>query len=309
VSEPDCYSLRRVNPFLGVAAVVKTADARALSIDGRRWQLQVLAQPPRGLWSGDGYRDLLQYFRFGLWSEGEGLTRVLLNPILDAHRMVEAAQFLIAYIRECQSRLPFPLLPELEHWLLDQEGLPLALLATAIDGSDLTALDASEWSAGGRGERPFISAALARRGLPVRDASGRFHHAEALERQVQAAAGGRLNRKWFRRSPDGTGTELAPGAPEDSAGRSRPSADFPQMPLRTHWADEDAGALVADYIEWLAPFLLTLPGLAVDLRRSLERQAARAAVLVDSLWRLYPRILDEGLLNQVRVEAKLRRTG
>jgi hypothetical protein len=34
--------------------------------------------------------------------------------------------------------------------------------------------------------------------------------------------------------------------------------------------------------EWLAPYLLTLPGLAVDLRCSLERQAARAAVLIDS---------------------------
>jgi hypothetical protein len=200
-------------------AVVKTADARALSLDGVHWQIQVLAQPPRGIWAGGGHQDQFQYFRFGVWSEAQGLGRVPLNPILDAARMVESAGALIRRVADCQSRLPFPLLPELELWLLDQEGLPLALLATAVGESNLEAIGFPEWNAGGRGERPFRSPKRARKGLPERDASGRFHHAETLERQVHARAGQCLNHQWFRRDRDRAGAGLEQGAPGNSLTR------------------------------------------------------------------------------------------
>jgi hypothetical protein len=65
--------------------------------------------------------------------------------------------------------------------------------------------------------------------------------------------------------------------------------------------------MVADYIAWLSPYLLTLPDLSDETRRNLEVSAMRHALVVDDLWRLYPRVLDPGLLAQARVEAKLRR--
>ena len=65
--------------------------------------------------------------------------------------------------------------------------------------------------------------------------------------------------------------------------------------------------LVADYIDWLAPYLLTLPRLDPGLRGYLEEQAAKQAVLLDALWRPYPDVADRGLLQRARVEAKLRR--
>ena len=122
----ECFCLRRANPFLGLVAVVKTPMGRALSPDGRIWQLQVLAHPPRGLWSGEGYEDRLQYFRFGLWSERAGVKRVPLNPILDAGRMLAESEALIALIRGNLQRLPFPLAEELELWLLDRDLLSQA---------------------------------------------------------------------------------------------------------------------------------------------------------------------------------------
>ncbi|MGA7982196.1 MAG: hypothetical protein WCA32_18495 [Chromatiaceae bacterium] len=296
-----------MNPFLGVVAVVKTADARALSVDGVHWQIQVSARPPRGLWSEDGYQDKYQYFRFGAWSEAQGLSRVPLNPMLDAGRMVEASRGLIGRVAACQTALPFPFLPELELWLLDTGGLPLALLATAVEGSELDTLGSSAWSAGGRGERPFKSRTLTHRGAPERDASGRFRHAEALERQVHAAAGRRLDRQWFRREAGGGGVGLDVHASDGFAGRRLGPEAFPLMPLRTSWPDAESSALVADYVGWLAPYLLTLPGLPRDVRRVLEREAAQHALVVDALWRLYPEVLDQSLLSRARVEARLRR--
>lgn len=103
------FCLRRADPFLGLVAVVKTSGGRAFSPDGRIWQLEVLAHPPRGLWSREGHEDRLKYFRFGLWSERTGLRRVPLNPVLDVGRMIAAAQAVIMLIRDGLGALPFPL--------------------------------------------------------------------------------------------------------------------------------------------------------------------------------------------------------
>jgi hypothetical protein len=64
---------------------------------------------------------------------------------------------------------------------------------------------------------------------------------------------------------------------------------------------------VDEYLAWLAPYLLTLPGLPDPLRRDLEAKAAHHALLVDALWRLYPRVLDLELVRRARIEARLRR--
>ena len=62
---------------------------------------------------------------------------VPLNPIQDAGPMLAASDALIDLIRGSLDELPFPLAEELELWLLDRAQTPLALLATAISGSDL----------------------------------------------------------------------------------------------------------------------------------------------------------------------------
>lgn len=301
------FSLRRVNPFLGTVAVVKTADGRALSLDGRQWQLQVLAHAPRGLWSGGGEQATTQYFRFGLWSQAHGLGRVPLNPVLDVGHMVRSVEELIEQVRAALGNLPFPLAPEVELWLLDRERLPLALLATAPEGEDLGGFSASTWSAGGRGERGFVSQVLAEKGLPERQPDGGRPHAEALERLIQGAAGRWLNRQWFRRAEDGSGTGLAHGVDQTLAGRRLSASCFPTGPLRTVWPGEEDRRLVGDYIAWLAPYLLTLPGLDRAERSGLEGRAVEHALLTDSLCPLYPEVVHRDLLNRARVEARLRR--
>jgi hypothetical protein len=90
-------------------------------------------------------------------------------------------------------------------------------------------------------------------------------------------------------------------------GQRFPVAGVPPLTLRTDWPGEREAGLVADYIDWLSPYLLTLPGLNEDTRRRLEASAVRHALVVDDLWRLYPEVLAPGLVDQARVEARLRR--
>lgn len=305
---PDtrCLSLRRVNPFQGLAALVQTPGGRALSVDGRHWQIQILAHPPRGLWSGGGEQKGLRYFRFGFWSSETGTTRVPLNPILDAGEMVAASERLVAQVREAEPSLPFPLAPELEQWLLDPSGNPLALLATALDTAELDELRRDAWNAGAReDERPFISKSLSARDVAERGISGRHVHVEALERLVAEAAAPHQTTRWFRREGAYAVALDQPADAETSSARL-PEHALPPLTLRTDWADRDARLLVDEYIAWLSPYLLTLPDLDDEARAGLERSAAHHAPLVDSLWRLYPRIIDEGLIRQARVEARLR---
>ena len=303
---PDCYGLRRVNPFLGCVAVVRSEGGRALSLDGRSWQLQVAAHPPRGLWSGAGQDDELRYFHFGVWSAAKGMTRVPLNPILDVGRMLAESERLIAAIEAAAPHLPFPLAPELELWLLDRDDAPLALLATAVDAGALEDIGVPEFHAGGRGERSFRSATLAAQGIPEHDRAGPARHAKELERAIAGVADGdRRQAQWFRRDAEcrccigGQGTE-------PPLGRRLPHAAFPALPLRTEWPDDRMRTLVADYIDWLSPYLLTLPYLDDTLRAELERSASAHALAVSRLWRLYPRVLDTDFVRRARVEAQLR---
>lgn len=312
---PGCYSLRRANPFLGLVAVVRGPGGRALSFDGLHWQLQVAAHAPRGLWSGGGETEELRYFRFGLWSEAEGTTRVPLNPMLDIGLMLEESKLLVAALQEASPRLPFPLAAELELWLLDADDAPLALLATAIDPGDVADLGLAagldeigrpDWSAGGRGERSFHSPSLSAQGVPEFDGAGPARHAQWLEWQVMKAAGSTPRCQWFRRDATG-GTCIGFRAPDRLAGRWLPSTAFPSLTLRSDWSDSTIHALVDDYFRWLSPYLLTLPDLDYQQRAGLEQAASSHAIDVSLLWRLYPRVLDAEFVRRARVEAELRR--
>lgn len=66
------------------------------------------------------------------------------------------------------------------------------------------------------------------------------------------------------------------------------------------------GRLIADYIRWKAPQLLLLPYLSQATRERLECLAVDQAEAVDRLWRLYPQIHNQALLNRARVEARIR---
>lgn len=298
------YAVRRVNPFEGVLQVVETHNARAYSPNGRVWQLQVLAQRPDHTWrSFNQVAPIEQFFNFGLWDAGNGLHRVPANPMLDIGAMSSAADELTTALAALQSSLPFTLVDDFECWATDYKGRPVALLATTENPAMVREIRASRWQATRIADHRFVSPALLAREIPCSGDLGPRQHAEQLERQVRQLG---QHRAWFRRLADGSGERLGGGAQPEAG--TLAAEDFPPLGLKTDWQDEQARALAADYLAWLAPLLLTLQRLDDGLRAQLEHEACRQAAELAAIFVLIPRVIDRAAVDAARVEARLRRS-
>lgn len=310
-SRVRCYAVRRANPFMGVTQVVATPDARALSANGVLWELQVLADRPETLWgSVNTGRSVRQYFRFGLWSAEEGLSRVPINPILNIGEMLSASDELLEALENHLPEMPFPTGDRFELWLLDSERQrPLALLATAEGTEHLAAIRLDSWQATTLSERSFVSPTLAEGAGDSCDLSNPRWQAAAVEAVVKSAASRPAVAQWFERDGSGRGVGLPHRVAPALAERVLGADDFPELLIRETWPAPADEALVADYVAWCAPRLLALDNLSDRTRSRLEQLACSQPLLVDTLYRLYPRVIDRSLIDRARVEARLRRAG
>ncbi len=307
---PHCYGVLRLNPFQGVLQVVELGPARALSADGERWEIQVLCAQPEHTWrSPNRAEPVMRYFRFGGWSRLSGLRRVPVSPILDLDLLFGASSALTTALPQCIERLPFPRADRYELWLLDAEGLPFAMVASTTQDPLGTRTRSEPWAATARSDQGFRSERLVQRGIPVRDGHDPRHHASLLERLVRESAGRPARSGWFEREADGCGVAVQPESVPQGWEPRRLTADaFPHLLLRENWPEPTQRDLVRDYLDWSAPYLLTLSGLGDDLRDRLEHAARARAMEVEALYRLYPRFLNTDLLKAIRVEARMRRT-
>ena len=292
-----CYAIRQLNPFEGTLQVMEQGLARAYSANGHLWRVQVMAERPQHTWRSGDAPCHPQYFNWGFWSPAQGMQRVTANPILDIGAMQQAADALVAALAQRLDDLPFALEDRFEYWACEPDGQPVALLAAVRDRREARGAPATAWRALPFGEHGFVSPTLQEAGLPPGDAHSPRLHADRLEAAVRRRA---QARHWFARAQDGSGERLHDGA-------LLPAAAFPPLTLTEHWEDPLLAGLVRDYLDWLAPLLLTLPGLADTLRARLEAAASRRAILVAEVHRLYPEVLDPERLQRTRVEARLRR--
>jgi hypothetical protein len=307
-SAAHAYSLRRINPLEGVVQVLERDAARAISRDGVDWEIQVETESPNTLWGSlNAGRIARRFFRFGTWSRRRGLWRVPVNPMLNVGEMIEESDELVAALQARLDQLPFPPVDRFELWLLDAQALPLALLATTDEPQRIGDLRPPPWQAAPLTEHGFRSTVLDGEPMRAGEAANPRRHAAAVETLIRQTAGGNPVQQWFERTPEGGGRGLPHRTPAALAGRSLPAEQFPELPWRTDWASERDAALMADYVAWSAPRLLTLHGLTDATRAALESAARRQAEAVDALFPLYPRILDRGLIDAARVEARLRR--
>lgn len=65
-------------------------------------------------------------------------------------------------------------------------------------------------------------------------------------------------------------------------------------------------ALLREFLDWQAPWLLQLQNLSVEQRDYLEQQAVQRTGESARCHRLYPKLIDEARITAARVEAKLR---
>jgi hypothetical protein len=290
--------------------VVELGDARALSLDGARWEIQVLCAQPEHTWRSENRGEpVMRFFRFGAWSVEAGLRRVPVSPIMDLDQMLSASAALTQVLPDCLGRLPFESADRYELWLRDAAGEPFALLASTTQTPFGERIRPEPWAAAARSDHRFRSACLLERGIPVREGHDPRHHASLLERLVRDTAGRPARMTWFWRDDEGGGKASPQGSGEGGGELPRlTAASFPAVLLREEWPEVADRELVGDYLDWCAPYLLTLPGLS-DAQRDRFEHAARARPMdVDALYRLYPKVLNSGLLKAIRVEARMRRT-
>ncbi len=298
--DTQAFSIRQLNPYRGVLQVFLDDRARALSANGLVWEIQVLSDRPQGLWANTPFSGQ-QFYTFGLWSIDGGLRQVPINPLFNIGDMIGSAEKLIENLRPLQNDLPFPLADPFEAWLLDEEtAAPLALLQSCRSDAERRQIKPPKWIAAERGDFSFVSEHLLRRGLPSNDGYNPRVHATFLEAMVRNRAGQPRHYLWYYRHADGSASRCDDPQSRLAAGQ------FPELPISEAWSKSEERDLIADYIRWKSPQLLMLPSLSEGTRERLERLAVSQAEAVDRLWRLYPKIHNQALLNSARVEARIR---
>jgi hypothetical protein len=282
-----CYAIRRVNPFLGVLQVIETGNSRAASANGVAWDIQIRAQrqPPWGSLNQD-YREVAWY-RYGLWSEQDGLVNGPLAPHLDPLILRQACNHLIDLIRAGVEQLPFRLEDIRELWLFDRDDRqPLALLAASRPGSTAPSPEPKSWSA-----------SLGASDLP---SQRRYPDSSALEALIRQRAGFNINTHWVTRQEDGSGLI-------ETSHSCLPATAFPAFLLTEEWPETGQIQLASRYIEWIAPSLLTLQHLDRCARARLEKCLTIQAGSVEHHWHLYPEIIDTNYVTAARVQCGLQK--
>ena len=294
----DCYAQRLLNPFRGAMHTVKYDAAEAVTVDGLHWDIYVtndalLADLDRSVHAQAG--DI----HYGRWSPLHGIRRGDRRSGNEIPHMEALGAIVVHQLTDLHRHLPFAFKDEFELWLLDGDDRPLALLDSALDEDGVAPEAAPVWRAGYAARERFTSPAMQ---VLHGDCAGDY-----LTRYINERAGPRPAAQWFQRLADGSGMALATGGRVPAGSdRVRQPADFPPLLLADIGHDDTHRRLIDDYHAWQAVWLLTLPGLEPDVRRSLEQQARRQAAVVESQFRLYPQIIDGDRITAARVEARLR---
>jgi hypothetical protein len=308
--QPHMFAVRRLSPFQGTTQVVELGEARALSLDGIRWEIQVRCAQPEHTWrSSNKGEPVLRYFRFGVWSKETGLRWVPVTPLFDLDLLLSGSSALTEILPASIDALPFALADRYELWLLDPDELPFALLASSMSAPSGTGTRSEPWSANGRSDQSFQSPRLLKRGIPARQGMDHRHHVGLLERLVRDTAGHPVRVVWLTRDESGSGSPVELDRVEQ-ASPSKPftAKDLPPLLLREEWLEPTDRDLVQDYLDWCAPYLLTLPDIDDEHRERLEHAARTRPLELDMLCRLYPKILNPELVKSIRVEAQIRRS-
>lgn len=304
----NCYSVRRLNPFLGVVQIVESNASRAICVDGINWEIQILTERPQDTWASPSpAKQPQQYIRFGVWNKADGLGRVPANPLLDLTKMFAETNRIIAILDLESENIPFPLQDRFELWLLDDiNQMPLALLASTTESQRLPMINVAHWVSA---DQHFYASHR----KASQQAIGDSNNPKPDKNILQAAVARRAQRgykHWFKRTAGDRGEPQSSTHGTDiRSPHTTLSADaFPLLLLSSSWEDNLARSLVADYLSWLSPYLLTLQNLPDELRIDLERKATKRATVVANCWRFYPRIIDRNIIDAARVEARIRQS-
>ena len=307
MANPVCYSRRLLNPFAGMMQIIDADNARAVSIDGVNWRIQIQSEIFKSPWHElEISKPQQHYFVYGVWSKIDGLAKAPIHPTLYQEHVKHSAEDLVTHLLQRHKMIPFPAMDIYECWLLDKyEQLPLVLINSEISEQKIDLPKSPYWLACEQQDQSFISNIHNQR----RDKAAKPLLAkDLLTNLVKSHTGSPATVVWVQRDEQGQGLLLKHSQKTELKLEERiPVAQFPRLGIRQQWDTEEAEQLVSDYINWLSPKLLTMPDLEPEMRRQLEITAQQQPLLVDTYYRLYTEIIDRPLINKILVEAALRK--
>ena len=220
------------------------------------------------------------HVRVATLSASDIKARAISPELLEGSTVDDELLGLLDYLADVA--LPFKATDLYEYWLLDkQDESPLALIFSCSEAAQMAKFPPrDEWT-------PLPAAVM-----PIKKTDDEEENQSPpvnyrLERLVAERAGTRPKASWFNR-------------------QEQDACYFPPLMVREDWADASDDALCRRYIERQAPRLLMLHGLSFDDRQRLEACCRPQAVEVARFHGLYPEILDEELMQALRVEARFR---
>lgn len=276
------YSQRLLSPYFGQVQIAESERARALTIDGQIWEIQFLHAGNGGLnGPNNNTQGIHHRYRRAASISDSDIRQNKIGSIADKEQVVDERILELTGFLATVS-LPFPAADRFEYWLLDgKEQSPLALIFSCRDSEQMNAYPSRpEWTA--------LPAAV----MPIKITEDEKSRSSApvnyrFERLVAERAGYNPKAKWFTRQYS-----------EDEY--------FPPLMVREDWQEEEGIDLCQRYLKRQSPRLLMLHDLNRELRRQLENNARSNALEVERFCQLYPEIVDQALINTIRVEAKLR---
>lgn len=295
------YSIRQLSPFRGTVQILSADFARAVSADGRQWQIQVSCEVKQQQWGIMNSPEVQRrYVLYGMWNKQRGLSSLPLDPMLDVpdHKLVEGS--LLSHLEHQANAIPFPAMDHYELWLLHgKTRLPIALLASSINEHTLDQIKASRWRACSSRQLQFQPSRAKCSTDPILK----------IESLISEQCTSPLMAQWFYREADRSGHGLGGShVPETLIGRTLAAEEFPELLISEDWPDDNDCLLAEDYHHWLSPQLLLLPHLHHTTRLRLEQAAQQHAMAVSRQYQLYPAIADQKIMNRILVEARLRKS-
>ena len=298
-----CYNQRLLNPFRGVMNVIEYADAEAVTLDGVNWDIYV-RNSELALDLENRNRVQTSDIRYGSWSEKEGLKRGAIYPSEDFRVLENRGAIVYEYLLQHHKDIPFEFEDKYELWLLDEDNRPFALLDSKVNARDIELDVLINWKAGIACSKSFSTDLWP----DINTESETFDNvAGYLNHYVNSFSGEHPSAQWFFRNNSICSGLQGINLDKQLEHRQLGCNTFPEFFISMNNHDNNHKKLMNDFLNWQSPFILLLGNISDIDREHFEGQARRQALVMDKLYRLYPKIIDDRLLNAARVESVLRK--
>lgn len=299
MSKPHAYAKRLIPPYTGVIQIVENENARALSMDGKIWEIQALHAPTNNLLAQQSNSSSnLQYIRVAHYTNEKGVYRYPHYPTLDPIEIYAPCKPIINHIAEL--KLPLKIQDDYEYWLVDEkEQKPLALICSCSKPDEFDDIPYfPHWKA-------LSAVQIGLNNTEEEAKQGLTPPSDRLEKLIHEKAGYNPKAYWFKRDTTGDATLYFE---KEATCQIIANKHFPEFLFSEDWESEEDKNLCHRYLARISPRLLMLQRLSHAARDRVEILASSYPIEVDRYYSLYPEIADKERMDVIRVEARLRRS-